>query len=381
MKLAALLFLVFLAAGTAQGFDPPAPPAGRPDGAPWRIGYYQGGDYKDYAPVLRSILQGLHEDGWMPTDCGECFDPPRANRDVWACLSASDTGPWLRFAPDAFWSSEWDKTVRPGVRRAAIGRLKTSDLDLVLAMGTWAGQDLANNEHHVPILVASSSNPVSAGIIKSASDSGFDHVHARVDPTRYARQIRLFHKLAGFKRLGVVFEDTPEGRTYAGMDQIAPLAAQQGFAIVECHAPFSGVDLAASKAAVLECHRRLASEVDAFYLTTHRGVAEDNLQELLAPLLDRRIPVFAMGTDFEVRRGALLSMAQPDFYWCGAFYSRTLTRILAGAAPRSLPQIFEDPHKLAINLNTARRIQFHIPVEYLAEATLHDAEPAAKPAP
>ena len=70
---------------------------------------------------------------------------------------------------------------------------RKKDIDLIIAAGTWAGQDLANDRHKTPTIVISTSNPLSSGIIKSLEDSGYDHVHARMNPYRYERQVRIFH--------------------------------------------------------------------------------------------------------------------------------------------------------------------------------------------
>lgn len=64
-----------------------------------------------------------------------------------------------------------------------------------------AGLKLATNDHKVPTLVISTTDPLAAGIIKSVDDSGLNHVHARVDPYRHKRQIRLFHDIIGFGAL------------------------------------------------------------------------------------------------------------------------------------------------------------------------------------
>ena len=98
------------------------------------------------------------------------------------------------------------------MQQTVLDRLREQqDIDLMIAAGTWAGQDLANNRHNTSTLIISASNPISAGIVKSVDDSGFDHVHARVDPDRYLRQLRVFHDLVGFRRLGIALEDSDAG--------------------------------------------------------------------------------------------------------------------------------------------------------------------------
>ncbi|MFZ1984121.1 MAG: ABC transporter substrate binding protein, partial [Desulfatitalea sp.] len=267
---------------------------------------------------------------------------------------------------DAYWSSNWDaKKLRLQNKQAVLERLNTrKDIDLMLAMGTWAGQDLANNAHRVPTIVVSSSDPVGAKISKSLQDSGFDHLHARVDPTRYERQIRLFHDIFGFTRLGIVYEtDTVDGQTYAAIDAVRRVAEERKFQIVPCHAPFSNVTQEEAYQAVLKCHRELASKVDAFYLAVHRGIDLQHMPELLAPFLEHKVPVFSQSGSPEVKHGALLCIAQAGFKYAAEFHAQTIAKVFNGARPRDLDQLYMDPARIAINTRTANIIGYDPPDE------------------
>jgi ABC-type uncharacterized transport system substrate-binding protein len=83
-------------------------------------------------------------------------------------------------------------------------------------------------------MVLSASDAVASGIIKSAEDSGYNHVHACVDPFRYDRQVRVFHDIVGFKKLGIAYEDSVEGKSYAAVEIIEKVAAERDFKIVKC---------------------------------------------------------------------------------------------------------------------------------------------------
>jgi len=361
---AMLLAAAWTGPAAGSGLDPVA----KAGGGKWRVGYYEGGAYNDYVPVTKAALSRLASLGWIPGDAMDCVNKATDSAGIWTCLS-EHPGQYIEFPKDAYWSADWKDDRRKANKEDFINRAKTRrDLDLVFALGTWAGQDLANNEHDTPIVVCSTSNAISSGIIKSAEDSGFDHVHARVDPTRYARQVRLFHEIVGFKRLGVVFENSVEGRSYAGMDQIEPLAKELGFTLVTCEAPFAGVSLKEAEDAVMACDEELAQKTDAVYVTIHRGVNRQSIKKLLAPFFERKIPTFAMGTLYEVNAGALMSMAQPDFTYAGDFYGDVAARILNGERPRDISQILPDPQDLRVNLETARLIGFHIPVDVLSDA-------------
>lgn len=185
------------------------------NGKKWRIGYYKGGPWQDYRESLKAAVEGLMERGWIekePFPKVSTSDQP-STLPLWNWLASSLNSRYIEFVPDAFWTSELKDDVRQKVRETCIRRLQDGSIDLIIAIGTWAGKDIANNQHSIPTMVMSTTDPIQAGIIKSAEDSGRDHVHARCDPTRHQRQIRLFNDIVQFKRIGVVFnEKDPDGR-------------------------------------------------------------------------------------------------------------------------------------------------------------------------
>jgi ABC-type uncharacterized transport system substrate-binding protein len=348
----------------------PVPPAAR-DGHPWRVAYAQGGYYENYSRVLHAFVEALGRMGWVSLPEGYSSMRFADTRALWEWLGMNASGPYLEFVQDAFWDSGWDGSRRNALKAEAIARLRgKKDIDAVIAMGTWAGQDLANTRHHVPVLVFQSSSPVQAGIVKGAERSGIQNVFALCDPDRYKRQVRLFHGLTGFKRLGIVYENTPSGRIYAAVDDVYQAGSQLGAEVVECHAMTNIPDQAKAVGSYQECHERLAGQVDAMYLTHSKAVTPETLPGLLAPFQRAGIPTFAQMGSEAVRAGALMSMAQTDFGALGQFYARTLGKVLRGAKPGSLSQIFEDPPVIAVNLETAKIINYNPPNELLAAAEL-----------
>lgn len=330
------------------------------NGKKWIIGYYEGGPYVNYPANLRAIAAGLAQMGWMEKiPIADVKNPPDS-KTVWAALSNTKSA-YLRFDPQAYYNANWDNTQRARNKKAAIEALQRKTLDLIIAMGTWAGQDLANDQHSVPVMVVSSSDPVRSGIIKSAARSGFNHVHARCDPNRYVRQVRLFHDIIGFKRLGVVYENSLVGKSYAAIEDIKIVAARQGFETVTCEAPWSGVPRQERIRNVVECHKKLAPRIDALYLTVHTGVDSRNMDEILAPMIAHHIPTWSQRGPQEVRNGVLLSISRGGFGPVGAFHAAIMAQIFNGADPGGLNQVFEDPRNIAINLKTAKAIGFTPP--------------------
>ncbi|HDQ39826.1 MAG TPA: hypothetical protein ENN39_02190 [Desulfonatronum sp.] len=364
-----LICLVFICSTATAVWAQTIPTTPRDnDGRKWRIGYLEGGSFPDYEVIFLKTVAGLMDLGWIePMPLPEQYDPDHGR--MWKWVADNVRSESLEFVKDAFYTSEFNAELRQQTRTNLLSRLKTrKDLDLILALGTWAGQDLANNEHAVPTVVASTSNPVGSGIIKSADDSGFDHLHAKVEPDRYARQLRLFHDIIGFKSLGLVYEDSAEGRTYAALTEAELVAKERGFELKRCVARNNDVTLEQASAEALACYEQLAPQVDAMYITVHRGESLENLPNLLKPLLAHDVPSFAMAGPEYVKHGALLSIAQAGFAYVGRFHAETIAKIFNGAKPRDLTQKWNAPPKIAINLKTAENIGFDPPFDILAAA-------------
>jgi ABC-type uncharacterized transport system substrate-binding protein len=335
-------------------------------GEPWHIAYYEGGPYVNYQENLRAIAAGLAQLGWIEAVEMPRYEDPDDAAALWAFLSEHAGNDYVEFVEEAFWSADWDTDKRASVRETALQRLATGDIDLVIASGTWAGQDLANNEHTVPTIVVSTSDPVGSGIVPSAEDSGYDHVLARCDPGRYVRQARLFHDIFQFERLGVVYEDTPDGRSYANLDALEQVSQERGFEIVACHARDTGLSDDECFREALACVETVAPEVDSFWVSDHRGFSTKYLGRVLEPLYEHDVPTWkTMGAD-AVRCGVLMSIAQPAYERIGLWYATNMVRVFHGERFGDMSQIFEDPEAISLNVEVARRIGFEPPSGLLA---------------
>ena len=345
----------------------------KPDGHKWRIGYLEGGPYLNYKKVLAAMVKSLSEMGWTSqpsyADSGNDSD----TESLWKYLSNELDSDYIEFVENAYWSSGWDVNRRKTNKDIVIERLaQNRDIDLMIAMGTHAGQDLANNLHNVSTIVCSTSDAIRAGIVKSAEHSGFDHIVSKVDPLKIQKQIRLFHNVTNFKKLGVVFADTPTGRTYSGIDDIVKLSDEIGFQVFVGHS-LENTEFEEAKKSILKAFDGMLDKIDAFYMTSQLGVSPESIPQLLVPLLKNKIFTFSQGGVQEVEQGVLLSMGRIDWDFEGRFYADVMAEILNGKKPGDINQISSTPTHLAINLKTAEMIGWDIPLEVLdlAENVFH----------
>ncbi|MCV6639449.1 ABC transporter substrate binding protein [Candidatus Albibeggiatoa sp. nov. NOAA] len=360
-----------------------AKPRTNAEDKPWRIGFYQGGALDTYPKVLNATIAGLVELGWLVQ---EELPPPgttlTSTKDIWNHLANLDNR-YLNFVGNAFWSAEWDEDIRKKTIEKMIRRFNTrDDIDLMIAMGTWAGIDLANDKHKTNLLVFDAADAVKSQIIKSIHDSGFDHINARVDPLRYKRQIRLFSNLIGFKKLGVAYENSEVGEVYSAIDDVRAVGKELGFKVVRCFtkSEVPNDQLYLAEESLKACYEEFLETVDAIYITYQRGTENSEvLGKLLDILNEAGIYTFSQTGSEHVRVGALMSIALVSYKGVGRFHAETMAKILNGAKPRELSQIYSDSMNIAINLDTAKEVGFDPPISLLgATDELYSKELQAK---
>jgi ABC-type uncharacterized transport system substrate-binding protein len=340
------------------------------DGKKWRIVFYEGGPHANYYHYLEATVRGLMNLGWMEkADLKKIQSKRRDTERLWNWLVNNSDSDYLEFLEDGYYSANWDDDQRKANKTRLLKRLRSEgDINLVIAMGTWAGLDLVNNEHSVPTMVMSTSDPVEAGIIESENDSGFDHVHARVDPYRYERQLRIFYDIIKFKKLGIAFEDSIYGRSYSAIDTVEKVAADIGFEVVKCYTKSDISNTNIASQSVIRCFDELSKKVDAIYVTIQGGVNPESIPSLVAIANKNSIPTFSQLGAKEVQQGFLLSISRPSFKPAGLFLSATIAQILNGAKPRQLKQVFEETPSIAINLKTAEIVGLYLYADILAAA-------------
>ena len=338
------------------------------NGKKWRIGYYEGGEYIEYQQIFVVTIKSLMDMGWIekrdiPPQKGE------QTKALWTWLHSNSKSRYIEFVKNAHYSAQWDEDLRKKTVNKLFKRLnQKKDIDLMIAMGTWAGKDMATDKISTPTIVLSTSNALAAGIIKSVDDSGYDHIQARMDPYRYERQIKVFYDVVGFKKLGIIYENSVDGRSYAALDDVEKIARDKGFVIERCYSKSDNVSKQTAYKSIFECFGELKGKIDALYVTRQHGIDKVSVPKLVKRAISAKIPTFSQAGSDEVKYGLLLSISQAGWKFVGRFHAESIAKVLNGANPRQLNQLFEDPPIIAINLKTAVLIGFDPPVDVLSAA-------------
>lgn len=338
-----------------------------------RIGYAQSDEYSSYAQQLLVLAEELEEEGSIR----EGFSQKYEGVDYDSSFQAGDTvklwkdicennveGAAYQFVEEAF----SDMDLMPEEKYSEM--VNRDDVDLTLVMGTAPGTYFRENEKKNPYMVLLAADPIASEIVKSETER-FDNIsYALVDTTSYQRQLEAGYRMLGFKKLGIVYEDSQEAYEYTAVDAIRSAGEELGFEVLEEHVdePDSEQDENRYYKELKEAYRKLADRgMDTLYITVASIDYPRKLQELLDDcIIPKKIPTLAQDDVSPVVNGALFGVSLVDYGEQADFLVRQLDSYAKAGVPfEELDMVCECTPKIYINYETAKRIGFEISFENL----------------
>lgn len=340
------------------------------DGERFIISIVQSGEYFEYYDVFESFVQGLQTIGWIK-DVALPNPQDRTVSSYLVELEKIDYSDYIQFNSEEFFNFDWDDANIPLFKKTKLfkGEDKAS---LVLVLGTFACDALLKNGFtSYPMIADAVSDPVGAGVIPSIDDSGLDNFTVRCDPDVYYRQLKLFHDVTAFKKLGVLYEDTVSGRSYGAYADVERFAKEAGFEIVRYTKVLSEPtedELLKAQSMYLKGLEEICPKVDAIYLSVCGGLEDDNISKVMDIINKYKLPSFAMEGTSLVKIGVLLGVSSSELRQAGVYNAKKAVAIFKGAKPRSLNQLFANIPSIAINLKAANNIDYDIPLDILGSS-------------
>lgn len=241
-------------------------------------------------------------------------------------------------------------------------------VDVIISMGTAASKALlAENNGHTPILSADVADPVGAGLVDPVTGKGPPNLTIHYIKDKWFKVFALFHQAIPFRRLGIMYHDSPEGLSYSNLREAREVARERGFTLVE----YPHLDKAESPETCAKGLDWLIREgVDAFYISALNCFdwTQADPQPMLDQLNAHRIKTYARDGSVHVRRGALMGLSTLDYAPLGRFYAdRMAAQLGLLTADTPLEGDAYTP-KIALNLVTAARLDMDLPMFLLISA-------------
>ena len=329
--------------------------------------------YDEYIPFSRQlyyILTGLEENGWIK-EGSVPFTAAEVETmyidQMYEALEKTDLGPYIEFAPDACYYLAYEK--EEDIAEDLKQRAAEGDIDLIITTGTSAGVFVKELGLTVPMIDYSATDPVASGIIESATEgTGSPYVWAQVEPSLPLRQLKYYHSIKPFERLGVIIYGD---ETISGVPDIERSAKEVGFTLVKYNIEEQPRETEEQReeyyALVEEKIEQMAQEnIDAFFLTVDLINDTEYLMPFLSHFYNRNIPVYLMDDVSFVEAGAMMLISANDMENVGRFVADVIARTLNGEEAGSLPCVYTSAPSIYVNYEVARQIDYPISFEFLA---------------
>jgi len=334
----------------------------------WRVGYYESGRVPLFNNILKSFVKQLIMDEYFPELPASVFEI-KDNKKLWNELSKINNAK-IKFVKEVYCENNW---VNGGlvIRQEKIDSvLRKYKIDIVMVMGTLAAQKLIKDNNSAVFIIMGASNIYKAGVTKGKIYSGYRNVFATINPHKYKQQMKIFHSIVEFKKLGIVYWDTPRNKTYSAIEDVEEMSKKLGFEIVSCFSNPEEMDEEKAINDLKGCYKHLAKRADAVYITVHRSLLKhSNVYELALPFLKAKVPTFVQEDPRLVEHGFLMAISpESDCQSEGRFAAQNLKKIIEGAVPGELDMRFHEKTSLYINKEVADIIEFEVPESILMVA-------------
>ena len=345
---AMLCATVLCAVAQAAPAGAQAPPAGSPAALMPRLqpnqpkiaAYFEAGPYWEFSLLQKEIIKALQQRG--------------VSQHI--------------IFPDAFHVSPgWDAS--ESVYRAEARKLMANPaIDVIISMGTEATKALlAENNGKTPIMSVDVADPAGAGIVDRVTGKGVPNLTIRYTRDKWFKVFALFHEALPFRRLGIMYHDSPEGLSYSNVREAREVARERGFTLVEY--PF--LDKAESIESCAKGVDRLIHDgIDAFYISALNCFdwTQGNPRKIFDVLNATDIKTFARDGSVHVSRGALMGLSTLDYVPLGKFYADHMAAQLGLLPPNTQLEEAAYTPKIALNLVTAQRMGMDLPLVLLISA-------------
>ncbi len=222
---------------------------------------------------------------------------------------------------------------------------------VMVGIGTTATQALisANQQHLIPIVFSSVTDPKGARIVKNLSnpEGTVTGVSNFVDP---GLQFDLFKKiLPNLSTIGIIY-NPGEPNSVTLVAEMQKIAARKGLELIFATANTS--------ADIAQATQTLIPKVQAIFINND-NTALSAFDSIVNISTKHRIPVFCSDLDM-VDHGALAALGANQ-YEIGKQTGKLILKILQGESPNQIPVLFPNKTETRINAAQAAKLGLKIP--------------------
>ena len=265
----------------------------------------------------------------------------------------------ILFPADKTITSDWTKE---GIHSALDKVLSDPDIDIVLAGGLIASADVCQrSEFPRPVIAPFILDLELQGLPLENGTSGVHNLNYIVTPDRFVTDMDAYRDIVAFKKPSMLISRLTS-ELYPDLQRnVEGKANELGITL-------NTIIVGTSVGQALD---KLPPDADAVLLTALYPLQEEETNDIIQGLINRKLPGFTSLMRDDVERGIYAGRVPEDHFQRRARrVALNIQRILFGEDPGTIPVVMHDNFKMIINMETARAIQVYPNFSAMSEAEL-----------
>ena len=239
-------------------------------------------------------------------------------------------------------------------------KFKSDKVDAVVAIATPTAVAAANTIKDIPIIFATVTDPVSAGLV-GPDNMGKGNVTGLSDKIDVYQQLSLFKRVAKIQTLGYIYTSS-EANSASALADVDAATKKLGIALV--------TQSINNSSEVKQATEAIIGRVDGIYLTTDNTVFSA-LPALVSVALANKKPIFSADTTSAMEGGCLIASGF-DYYKAGLATGKIVADVLGGKSPSEIPvKYITEPSEtdFLIDMDTAKICGITFPQDIIDSAS------------
>ncbi|MFH1160079.1 MAG: ABC transporter substrate binding protein [bacterium] len=245
------------------------------------------------------------------------------------------------------------------VGQAIAKNIVDKEYDYIVTFSTVALQIMANNNKKIPHVFCAVTDPVRAGVAKSATDHQ-PNLTGIATPQLVGATVELMKKLLpNARKVGIIW-NTSEVNSQICTEKAREACKKQGFQLIErTITNLNDLDDAVNSITT--------AGIDIFFISGDVMISQV-IPQLAKKMTEKNIPFFSNTAD-DIRSGTLVSLGA-DYYEVGEKAAEVFKKILGGIPPNDVPVETFVPAAFGINLGLAKKYRIPVPDALVKQAKI-----------
>lgn len=265
----------------------------------------------------------------------------------------------ISYPKDAVFNGEFESEK---IKNYAQELANRQDLNLILSLGTEAGWALSQIDPlPIPVVGMDLFFPISKDLIHIKTYHPKNpNWTTSFDPDLVIKVGELLHKLAPIKKVTLL------------CSHLLCKPEMNSTELIKRTGEEANLDSEVVIISVEDFEEKIAQlDESLVFIPPLNGFSEPQMIQLYESLAKNKIPAYTDDGIYGIKLGALVSLHETDFVKQGRNYALKIFNILDGISPRDISVKDFETAKLTFNLETARKINYGIPLEFIDEARLY----------